>query len=89
MYEMENLSPAIREAVVSLFAVDSIWSVVLRGGLWLGIALVIIISADSVNPSMSAKKLKSNLGFFLMFLLLSGGLIYLLFGFSVNTPAGA
>ncbi len=81
---MENISPVIRDAVLAVFAVDSIWSVVLRGGIWLGIALVIIISADSVNPSMSARKMKSNLGFFLMFLLLSGGLIYLLFGFTMS-----
>jgi len=84
MKVMENLTATIRELALSLFAVDSIGSVILRGGIWLGIALVIIISADSVNPSMSAQKLKSNLGFFLMFLLLTGSLMYLLFGFTVT-----
>lgn len=84
---MENMPPALQEIITSIFAVDSIWSVVLRGAIWLGVAIVIIVSADSVNPDMSARKLKSNLGFFLMFLVLSGGLIYLLFGFTVNAQA--
>lgn len=87
MKAMENLSATVRELLISLFAVDSIWSVILRGIVWLGIAVVIIVSVDAVNPDMSAKKLKANLGFFLMFLLLSGGLVYFLFGFSVNAAA--
>jgi len=49
---------------------------------WLGIALVIIVSMDKPDPQQSIKDLKSNLGFFLMFLLVGGGLIYLLFGFT-------
>lgn len=64
------------------FAVDSIWSVVTRGLIWLGIALVIIVSMDKPDPDQSIKQLKSNLGFFLMFIFLGGGLIYLLFGFT-------
>lgn len=68
--------------VQQAFAVDSIWSVVTRGLIWLGIALVIIVSMDRPDPDQSIKDLKSNLGFFLMFLFLSGGLIYLLFGFT-------
>jgi len=59
--------------------------VVLRGGVWFAIALVIIVSTDVANPSKSAGTLKSNLGFFFLFLLLGGGLIYLLFGFA-GTP---
>ena len=75
---MELLQDIVRQA----FAVDSIWSVVTRGLIWLGIALVIIISMDKPDPQQSIKDLKSNLGFFLMFLFLGGGLIYLLFGFT-------
>jgi hypothetical protein len=78
----------IREIVQSFFGIDSVWSVVLRAGIWFAIALVIIISTDVANPEKSAKTLKSNLGFFLLFLFLSGGLMYLLFGF-VATPATA
>lgn len=77
----------IRELVISFFAVDSVWSIVLRAGVWFAIALVIIISTDVANPSASGS-LKRNLGFFLLFLVLSGGLIYLLFGFTAlqSTP---
>jgi hypothetical protein len=75
---MENA----RELFLSLFAVDSIWSVVFRAGIWFAIALVIIVSTDVANPQKSTKSLKSNLGFFLLFLVVSGGLIYLLFGFT-------
>lgn len=71
---------AIRDLVASAFTVDSIWSVVLRGVIWIVIAMIIIVSVDNPNADLSSKKLKANLGFFTMFLLLSGGLIYLLFG---------
>ena len=71
---------AIRDLVIKSFAVDSIWSVVVRGGIWLVIALIIIVSVDNQGGNLSSNKLKANLGFFTMFLLLSGGLIYLLFG---------
>jgi hypothetical protein len=76
----------LRELVISFFTVDSVWSIVLRGGVWFAIALVIIISTDVANPSSSGS-LKRNLGFFLLFLMLAGGLIYLLFGFSAETVA--
>ena len=64
------------------FAIDSIWSVVTRGLIWLGIALIIILSMDKPDPQQSMKDLKSNLGFFLMFIFIGGGLIYMLFGFT-------
>ena len=70
----------IRELVAKAFAVDSVWSIVIRGVIWMVIAMIIIISVDNPNTDLSSKKLKANLGFFTMFLFLSGGLIYLLFG---------
>ena len=48
------------------------------------IALIIIASVDNPNSDASSKKLKANLGFFLMFIILSGGLVYLLFGFGAS-----
>jgi hypothetical protein len=72
----------VQEIVRSLFAVDSIWSLVFRAVVWFAIAVVIIVSTDVVNPQKSAKNLKSNLGFFLLFLVLSTGLVYFLFGFA-------
>ena len=75
--------PAILSQVVSLlFAADSIWSVIIRGVVWLAIALVIIASLDHPDPSKSFKNLKSNLGFLLLFIILSGTLVFLLFGFT-------
>lgn len=71
---------AIRELVAKAFAVDSVWSIVVRGAIWIVIAIIIIVSVDNPNADLSSRKLKANLGFFTMFLLLSGGLIYLLFG---------
>ena len=72
----------IQYFLVSIFEADSMWSVVARGVLWLSIAIVIILNSNSHDPEKNAKKLKSNLGFFLMFLTLSGGLMFLLFGYS-------
>lgn len=71
----------LRELVIKAFAVDSVWSIVLRGLIWLIIAIVIIVSMDNPNVEQSSMKLKANLGFFLMFTILAGGLIYLLFGY--------
>lgn len=81
---MESFQELAQQAFTLMFAVDSIWSIVLRGAIWFIIALVIIVSADNPNPDASLKNLKSNLGFFLMFIILSGGLIYLLFGFNAG-----
>ena len=74
----------LQELVHKAFAVDSVWSIVLRGAIWLIISLIIVASVDNPNSNVSSKKLKANLGFFTMFLLLFGGLIYLLFGFGSN-----
>ena len=71
---------AIKDLITQAFTVDSVWSIVLRGVIWVVIAMIIIISVDNPHSDLSSKKLKANLGFFTMFLLLSGGLIYLLFG---------
>ena len=74
---MEYLS----SIATSLFAVDSIWSVVLRGAIWFAIAIVIIVSVDNPNSERQLANLKSNLGFLMMFVLLSSVLTWLLFGF--------
>jgi hypothetical protein len=76
----------IREVINSFFVIDSVWSLVFRGGIWFAISLVIIMSTDVANPQQSARTLKSNLGFFLLFIALSSGLMYLLFNF-VLVPA--
>ncbi len=72
----------VREIILSMFTVTSMWSVIGRALLWFGIALIIIVSSDKADPEKSLKSLKSNLGFLMIFLVLSGGLVFLLFGFT-------
>lgn len=74
---------AFREMVIFLFAVDSIGSIFLRGGIWFGIAIVIMASTDQFQKTQDAGSiLRTNLGFFLLFLVVGGTLMYLLFGFA-------
>lgn len=73
--------PALESLLQSIVSVNSIWSVVARGVFWFAIATVIIISTDTPDPEKSLKDLKANLGFLLLFLFLSGGLVFLLFGY--------
>lgn len=83
MSTLEDMdSASIQTFVQSLFSVTSIWSVIARGVLWFVIATVVIISTDTPDPEKSLTNLKANLGFVVMFLLLSGGLVYLLFGYA-------
>lgn len=72
----------LEQIYLAVFSVNSIWSVVVRGILWFVIAIVIMISLDKADPDKAQQSLKSNLGFLLMFLVLSGVLMYLLFGYS-------
>jgi len=69
----------MQEILSSLFSVNSIWFFVLQAVVWLGLCLVIIMTMDSARPQQSYGKLKSNLGYFLAFMILSGGLIYIVF----------
>lgn len=71
----------IQTIVEAMFKIDTIWSVLLRAGVWFTVAVVVMISTDNPDPDRSAKSLKANLGFVAMFLILSGGLVYLLFGY--------
>lgn len=76
-----SFSEQIRSIMESLFAVDSFWSVIIRFVIWGVIAMTIIISVDTVRSDQRSKNLKSNLGLFLLFLILGAVLIWLLFGF--------
>lgn len=75
------MQAAIRELIQTLFDPSSVWSVVLRGAIWFAIAAVIIISIDSPDPNKSFKRMKNNIGFLLLFIVLSGILVYMLFGY--------
>jgi hypothetical protein len=78
---MMKIMDILENILGSIFRVDSIWSVVTRAVVWFVVATVVIISVDNPDTDKSLKNLKSNLGFAAMFLVLSGGLVYLLFGY--------
>lgn len=71
----------IQEIALSIFKVDSIWSVVFRGILWFVVSMIIIVSVDNPNSEKSLTNMKANLGFFFVFLVLATGLTMLLFGY--------
>ena len=71
-----------QEIANNLFAINSIWSIIFRGVVWFGIAIVIIVSVDGSSSSKDYRNLKSNLGFFFMFLVVSTVLVSLLFGYA-------
>jgi len=63
-----------------LFDITTLQSLILRAVIWVIIATVIIVSTDNPNPDKSSLAIKRNVGFLLMFFVLSGTLFYLLFG---------
>lgn len=71
----------VRSAIEWLFKFDSVGSIFLRAGIWFLIAIVIIASTDTTDHQRQSANLKSGLGALFLFLLLCGGLIYLMFGF--------
>lgn len=77
----------VQNLAAALFSANSIWSVVARAVLWFVVAGVIIASTDTPNPDQNNKKLRTNLGFILLFLVLSGGLMFLLFSYAPGVAA--
>ena len=63
-----------------LFSPTSVWSFILQAAIWFGVCLVIIASTDVAKPQAGYKRMKQNLGFFLLFVVMGGGLIMVLFG---------
>lgn len=76
-----SIHEQLREFLQSLFAVDSVWSVIIRFIIWGIIAVTIIMSVDAVKSDQQTKNLKSNLGLFLLFLVVSAVMIWVVFGF--------
>ncbi len=72
----------ISDLIQTIFDPSSIWSVIARGAVWFAIAAVIIASVDSPNTNQSYRRVKSNLGFLVLFIVLSGTLMYFLFGYT-------
>ena len=71
---METLSQFIIENTQA----DSIGSVVIRGGVWL---ILVTIFAWGAAKGKEATRIKSEAGFFLLFVALTAAAIYLAFGF--------
>jgi hypothetical protein len=75
-----NLS-AIGPQLQAFFSVNSYGSILLRASIWFLVAIVIIATTDASNRHMTGRQVQQNLGMLFLFLILCGGLVYLLFGF--------
>jgi hypothetical protein len=64
------------------FDINSFWSVIFRGIIWVLLSIIILIATDHPSPEESRKNVKSYLGFFLLFAVVSTSMILLLFGIS-------
>lgn len=69
------------EVLQEFFSANSFGVILLRALLWFVVALVIIASTDASADPKNMKNLKSNLGYLMLFIVLCGGLMYMLFGF--------
>lgn len=70
----------LQNFLFSLFDITSIWSVVFRTFIWVVIAILILAATDNPKNKKIKSDTKSYLGMFLMVVILSSSLIYLLFG---------
>ncbi len=68
----------MREFLINIFAVDSVWSVVTRGLVWI---IAVIIMAYGADEGHKRKRIKNETGLFFLFLTTTGVLVYLIFGF--------
>jgi uncharacterized integral membrane protein len=66
----------------NLFDMTSVWSVLLRAGIWIVISIIILIATDNPETKNIKQDTKSYLGLFLMIVAVSTSLIFLLFGIS-------
>lgn len=66
----------------SSFSVDSIWSLVFRGAIWMVMCLLILAATDNPNPKESSANAKFYLGSFLLIIVVFTSLFYLLFSFA-------
>jgi len=68
------------ELLHAIFDITTMQSLLVRAGIWLVIATVIIMSTDNSNQDKASVAIKRNVGTLLLVLILSGGLFYFLFG---------
>jgi hypothetical protein len=72
----------IQQLVYHFFDINSFWSIVLRSLVWIVLSVIILIATDQPAPEEAKKNVKSYLGFFVFFCLVSTSMIFLLFGFA-------
>jgi hypothetical protein len=68
----------IGEFIITHLQADSIGSVIIRGVIWV---ILVTIIAYGVGKGKSMTRIKSEAGFFLLFLILASAAIYVAFGF--------
>lgn len=72
----------LQSIFLAIFDFSSVWSVVARAVVWFAIAGVIIVSTDATKTSQIHGSIKRNLGLFLLILVVSSALLYMLFSFT-------
>ncbi|OGJ22599.1 MAG: hypothetical protein A2804_01070 [Candidatus Pacebacteria bacterium RIFCSPHIGHO2_01_FULL_46_10] len=70
----------LRTIFSQLFDITSIWFFVFQSIVWFAICLGVVVSIDVARPERSYGKIKQNLGFLLLFIVLSSSLLYIMFG---------
>jgi len=75
---------SIKQLAIDFFDVTSVWSVVFRAIIWIIISVLILMATDNPHPEKIKGNIKSYLGFFLLFVLVSTSLVILLFGVSTS-----
>jgi hypothetical protein len=75
-----GLMSSVQTIFQAAFDLNQVWWLIIKAAIWFGVALIIIAKTDTPHPEKAFKSIRSTLGFFLMFIFLSTGLLYLLFG---------
>lgn len=70
----------LKNIAFSLFDVTSVWSVIFRAVIWMVISIIILMATDNPDPDKIKQNTRTYLGSFLMLIIVSGSLIFLLFG---------
>jgi hypothetical protein len=68
---------SVNDIIINLIKVDSIWSIVIRAVIWL---VLISIFAYGAAKNKSQSRVRAEAGFFLLFIILTGVTLYLVFG---------
>jgi hypothetical protein len=70
----------LKATAYSLFDVSSIWSVVLRAVIWMVVSIIILMATNNPDPDQIKENTRTYCGSFFMLVVVSYGLIFLLFG---------